>query len=608
MENINLSKRIYFTVSSLMLLVIFMFQFSGIIRKKYNSFDENRYEKSEMTGLNSNDEFSVITSEDDVIKSDSRYIVYIGNLDSECGNTVYKWCSYTKRNIVVYRSVGDYHRYNEKYPDAVLLDAEYVNVSKDITTLSMLTDYGINLVFCTLPSYDDFVASQWLSQMCGVSPESSQITASGIKLYDGFLFGGETWYTKENDPVGEFQDMQLTMPWYRTMSGTKTYMSAVLDGVSGEEIENEDQPAVIWRKSLDHAYVFCINGDYIKDISGIGILTAIMSEASDYELYPVVDAQTVVVKDYPVLAFEHEDKVDEYYSRSTSSLLENVIWPDITNLAEASGAKFTFMTAPQLNYSDNNLVSVRELDYFFRLFAEIDAEAGLTTSRDDLTTVEGKLEADNSVFSNYLENYKFLSISAKKSEISEVVQSESEILDGLRTVVTDADDHRGTGLFSYIDNDILELESIISGDKYSFYSDFRAKCFDTALAYKNIELNMSNVCEPDKSEMLWDENIKLKSTALISYMNNSGVYSKCSVAETDKRVREFLSVNYSYEIEGSEITVKIDGNSSGVRFILRTRSGELTGISGGTYAMIETGAYLITADSSQLVLTVSDRN
>ena len=35
MKNRMLSKRVYFTVSALMMLVLFMFQFSGIIRKKY---------------------------------------------------------------------------------------------------------------------------------------------------------------------------------------------------------------------------------------------------------------------------------------------------------------------------------------------------------------------------------------------------------------------------------------------------------------------------------------------------------------------------------------------------------------------------------------------
>lgn len=72
MKNRMLSKRVYFTVSSLMMLVLFMFQFSGIIRKKYNNFDENKYAVSEKNDLNNNNVFTVLTDEDKVVKSNQR--------------------------------------------------------------------------------------------------------------------------------------------------------------------------------------------------------------------------------------------------------------------------------------------------------------------------------------------------------------------------------------------------------------------------------------------------------------------------------------------------------------------------------------------------------
>ena len=112
MKNRMLSKRVYFTVSSLMMLVLFMFQFSGIIRKKYNNFDENKYAVSEKNDLNNNNVFTVLTDEDKVVKSISGYIVYIGDINTKTGNTVYEWCNYTKRNLLVYKTVSQYHRYN----------------------------------------------------------------------------------------------------------------------------------------------------------------------------------------------------------------------------------------------------------------------------------------------------------------------------------------------------------------------------------------------------------------------------------------------------------------------------------------------------------------
>lgn len=604
MKNRMLSKRVYFTVSSLMMLVLFMFQFSGIIRKKYNNFDENKYAVSEKNDLNNNNVFTVLTDEDKVVKSISGYIVYIGDINTKTGNTVYEWCNYTKRNLLVYKTVSQYHRYNEKYPDAVLIDSDYVNIDSDIDTFSLLTDYGINLVFCTLPSYSAISENQRFEQLCGISPHRESVNASGLKLYSGFLFGGEAWYTKENDPDGKFQNMKLTMPWYNTSNATKTYMSAVVESEDGSKIDNEDQPAVIWRKSHDHAYVFCINGDYIKDISGIGILTAIMSESKDLDIYPVVDSQSVIVNNFPMFSFENDDAVAKYYFRNTSSLLENVIWPDISNLAESTGARFTFMAAPQINYSDNNLVSVREMDYFFRLFSEISSEAGLTTTRDDATSIDEKLTADAGIFSNYLSNYKFTSIIARKDELENVLSSKNSLIDDVNTIVTDSQDYGGTKLFSYVNDNVINVECPVTSDKYTYSDDFRQRCFQTALAYTNIEFNMTGVCNPDDEKELWNEEIKSKSTALTSYMKNSKMFTKCSISQADKRIREFMAADYSYKQNSSYVSLDITGAQDMTRFIVRLRTGDVENVSGAVCTKVEKGVYLITAQSKHVEMTI----
>lgn len=604
MKNRMLSKRVYFTVSSLMMLVLFMFQFSGIIRKKYNNFDENKYAVSEKNDLNNNNVFTVLTDEDKVVKSISGYIVYIGDINTKTGNTVYEWCNYTKRNLLVYKTVSQYHRYNEKYPDAVLIDSDYVNIDSDIDTFSLLTDYGINLVFCTLPSYSAISENQRFEQLCGISPHRESVNASGLKLYSGFLFGGEAWYTKENNPDGKFQNMKLTMPWYNTSNATKTYMSAVVESEDGSKIDNEDQPAVIWRKSHDHAYVFCINGDYIKDISGIGILTAIMSESKDLDIYPVVDSQSVIVNNFPMFSFENDDAVEKYYLRNTSSLLENVIWPDISNLAESTGARFTFMAAPQINYSDNNLVSVREMDYFFRLFSEISSEAGLTTTRDDATSIDEKLTADAGIFSNYLSNYKFTSIIARKDELENVLSSKNSLIDDVNTIVTDSQDYGGTKLFSYVNDNVINVECPVTSDKYTYSDDFRQRCFQTALAYTNIEFNMTGVCNPDDEKELWNEEIKSKSTALISYMKNSKMFTKCSISQADKRIREFMAADYSYKQNSSYVSLDITGAQETARFIVRLRTGEVENVSGAVCTKVEKGVYLITVQSKHVEMTI----
>ena len=155
-------------------------------------------------------------------------------------------------------------------------------------------------------------------------------------------------------------------------------MSAILDPNRYEYLKNEEQPPVVWSKKNENAYIFCINGGLMEDVSGIAILDCIMYETHDYEVYPVVDAETLVINAYPLFAFENEDTIRKFYSRNTESMLSNLMWPEISNLIDNVGSKATFMPAMQLQYKDDIQPSISSLFYFFRLINEKNAEVGLT--------------------------------------------------------------------------------------------------------------------------------------------------------------------------------------------------------------------------------------
>lgn len=82
------------------------------------------------------------------------------------------------------------------------------------------------------------------------------------------------------------------------------------------------QPAIIWRNGLENACVFCINGNYLKDNSGIGILDAMMAESYSFEIYPVINAQNLVIANYPGFASENENKMEKIYSQSQRHYFE----------------------------------------------------------------------------------------------------------------------------------------------------------------------------------------------------------------------------------------------------------------------------------------------
>ena len=59
------------------------------------------------------------------------------------------------------------------------------------------------------------------------------------------------------------------------------------------QVENEDLPTILWRNGIKGGSVFCIVGDYMKDSTALGLLNGMITEASEYYIYPVVNAQNL---------------------------------------------------------------------------------------------------------------------------------------------------------------------------------------------------------------------------------------------------------------------------------------------------------------------------
>ena len=81
MNHQMLTKRIYFTISCIMLLVLFLFQGSSLVRQKYNRYDENIY-ANETAPFDAGTQFTVQTDSAAVLSDSHAFVVFIGDTDS----------------------------------------------------------------------------------------------------------------------------------------------------------------------------------------------------------------------------------------------------------------------------------------------------------------------------------------------------------------------------------------------------------------------------------------------------------------------------------------------------------------------------------------------
>lgn len=306
--------------------------------------------------------------------------------------------------------------------------------------------------------------------------------AVGIHLYEGFLLGGEQIYYAEDEEVNEKkQDMELTFPWYTLESGTKTYMSGIME----ETVNYMDYPPVIWRNSLKSTFVFAVNGDYMEDASGLGLLSAMSAQTKECEIYPVVNAQNLVMLNYPGLAEENEEEMMRRYSRSSQKVIRDIMWPGIITAYRKNSLGLTAMMALQFDYEDGNMPKQERLIYYMKLLNEQNAETGLSGICISDTKLGDKLREDERFVREGIPNYRFTSFYAgelSEEEIGSVLGN--GILADVRTVVEDY--HGDSEIIGYVSEQVTKQVALSNGLKYTYREDFRNKCVETALGYSKL--------------------------------------------------------------------------------------------------------------------------
>ena len=304
------SRRNFVAITIIMAIVLFLFQGLNVAREKLNYYDTNAYAKDKETLADGSGAFGAVDASDQINIEGSRgTIVYIGAEKSDSiGTVVQEWCRYMKYESAVYSSITKYEKAMEKkdtrLPEMVIVNSENIDWTtvKDTVELQKCTEQGIHLVFANLPDVSVIKKNQKFMELLGIKKiTADQVTVKGMDLYANLMLGGENIYEAKKQEEKKMQDLELTFPWFKLAGGTKAYMKGIPEDST---LKVQEHPVAIWRKSTGNAYVFAVNGDYMEDETGLGILTGMLYETRDYLIYPVVNAQNLIAANFPVLTEE----------------------------------------------------------------------------------------------------------------------------------------------------------------------------------------------------------------------------------------------------------------------------------------------------------------
>lgn len=597
------SRRKFFSIAIMMFVLLFLFQFSMVLRDRQNTYDVNsNLAPKQNDGKNvwKNEELDPAS----VGTTNRRYVLFVGDSSSDMAEAVSRWCTYAKWDISKCSSMEKFKENDKNLPGMLILESEKYALDDNLKKIEELEQKGVIIVFGCLEDPKNIEKNQELQDFLGIYKIVSKKTElTGAKLFEGLLLGGEVIYeTPEDKDERDRQDLQLNVPWYQVGSGTKTYMVGLLDQSKQKEtVENEELPTLIWRNGIRNGSIFCVVGDYMKDSTALGLLDGMVAEASSYYIYPVVNAQNLSMINFPVFADENNEQMMELYSQSITGMARDIMWPSLISIVEKGGLKMTCFMQPQTNYEDGIEPTSRDLVFYLKQMKEQNAEAGLSLQYKNAESLRDKLNQDAEFFRKADSSYKYGAAYTEEKDLDTVkALMNTELMKNVSTLVCKYTEDEP--VISYC-TDSVTLQSVTSdGMNYTYSDDIRMRSIQSSLGYTNVMLNMQKIFWPERKKDRWQIMQKRFSSNLLTYWKNFTGFDSTTLSESNTRTRTFLNLDFSETRTDDEITLKT--SESGSWFILRTHGEEIEEIEGGTQKKLEDNVYLIQAQDTTVKIQV----
>lgn len=605
------SRRNYLTIAMMFVILLFMFQFTGVMKEQLSEYESNEYADDTTTSFQRSDAFLA-----EQTSADACEVIYVGEAGGAEESVVKTWCSYRKRTFFCSSSLALLDSLQDDALQVLVVDGSKVTSEEEVAVLRREAQMGVTVIFATLPQSSVIREYRDLRELLGIRAViADEIPLAGMHLFSGFLLGGEEIYEVTEPGEEERQDMNPSVPWYTTGAGTKTYMVGTLSdetieqtvdneiraqyaGMEEEAAKNSLLPAILWRNSVDTAKIFCVNGDYLADISAVGILDAMMGETYDYDIYPVINAQNLVIADLPAFVSENEEEMQKRYSQSAQAVYQEIVWPSLTSIASRTGAKMTCMMTPQFTYTDEEEPDGENVTYYLKRLKEEHAEAGLSADSREGIPLSEKIKQDQTFWQTYAPSYRFLSLYADGVKS---IGEESALPAEIRTVALGSGASEAVG---YLNENVTLQPSTSSGIRHTFLDDFKVKCMETALGYSNITLDLYSVTYPEGDEDSWEKMSKKIAANLGTYWEAYEAFDATTLTESDVRIRRFLALDYKQQRAGNVITLSLEHREDAAWFLLRLHGEKVTEVAGGSFEEIEDGVYLILAEEDEVSVEV----
>ena len=602
-----LSKRTFITIMTMNLVILVLFLFSSLSREYFNDYDVNHSVNEELITRNTEIE----------ITDESPDVIYIGTTENECYRAVQEWTYYRKKTIENTADINILNDYmDEKQKPYIILDGTLLNQNTDgyVQLLSQYCSDGGVVIFNRLPEYA-VIADNWnVRQLLGIQfCRSESVTLHEIRLYSGFMLGGETCYSFTGLQDESVADLERNIPWYDISARTKSYMVGFISAQDKESLglNNEDMPAIIWRSSIGTGKVFAVNGNYMMGSSAIGLLDAMVYESQEYALYSVINAQNLLFTGYPDLTNENEDNLSGIYGMNSIQFCRDILWPSFVAIAQKNNWKITTFISIRQSVFTNGHPDLDELISYLKYINEESGEAGITLGRIDGNAIASYIAEDRSILDGWGMKYQYAAGYAQAKNIAELKEwiedsGELQVFQDIRTIVKEYQRNQQT--VGWYSDQITYQNATTNAAKHRYSDSLLLKSVETSLAYSNIQVDIHPVLWPENKEDEWQSIAENVSAIVDTFWKPFSVFEKTTISESDVRVRDFLNGVVESERQGDTLQIHVSKYASDAYLLLRTHGEIPVAMDGGSIQKVEEDCYLLTVSQENAVVKMKSKN
>jgi len=584
------TRRSYFSIVILMAVITFLFLLPKIFEdysiSYYNDKIKDNIQVEHGVSVDKN-VLSLASGEKTVA---GKPLVYI--FDNEDTSVYEEWCVYRKMQ---YRVIDSFTPCADEIPDYIVV-GRFDYTENDTEIFRSYLENGTNIIFTQMPDYQNVTGDKDYMELLGILKcRQENVNVEELHIFNDFFVSKERIYSNR-DFYGDKNKFKMEIPYYELRAGYQVFAQAKI-----KDTEYLDYPPVLWRTYTDNGYVFVVNTDVFEGKGVIGLLTAFVSQCESYDVYPVVNAQTVSVINFPVMNNENEELFEATYDRDMHSFSRDILWPGISTILQNYNKSYNFFMAAKLDYSTEKMSNNPDLGYYY---SEIVSKLGtLGVSYDQVSDVSLSTinETVKSEIQKEVEEYNQIAAYVPESALGE----EDCVKNGKSNIIlTDMSDERP--IIEKEEDGTIRTCFTSSGVDHNIRQDLSLVGIETALGLDMQSTNIKEVLF--KNDDTYWEKVSSTWASETTYIKDFEEFDTVSVEESMGRISNFLVIDYKTErLADNSISVHITSDSNSGYFVVRLWNEQITGMSSGSFEKVNDTTYLISVVDKDTVIYTKQR-